>query len=89
MIIRYLQGTKDKGLIFKPSGELVVDMYVDSDFLGRKVKTTKIHSASSPAPAMSWNSQVARYRGQASYSQRLPFLQWKQNIFRCRKQCVS
>jgi hypothetical protein len=34
MIIRYLQGTKDKGLIFKPSGELVVDMYVDSDFLG-------------------------------------------------------
>jgi hypothetical protein len=34
MIIRYLQGTKDKGLIFKPSGEVVVDMYVDSDFLG-------------------------------------------------------
>jgi hypothetical protein len=33
-IIRYLQGTKDKGLIFKPTNELVVDMYVDSDFLG-------------------------------------------------------
>jgi hypothetical protein len=34
MIVRYLQGTKDKGLIFKPTTELVVDMYCDSDFLG-------------------------------------------------------
>ena len=33
-IIRYLQGTKDKGIIFTPTGELVVDCYVDADFAG-------------------------------------------------------
>ena len=31
---RYLLGTKDKGLILKPSGELKIDCYVDSDFAG-------------------------------------------------------
>jgi hypothetical protein len=33
-IVRYLHGTKEQGLIFSPSGELVVDCYVDSDFAG-------------------------------------------------------
>ena len=33
-IVRYLQGTKDKGLIFTPTDELVVDCYVDADFAG-------------------------------------------------------
>jgi histone deacetylase 1/2 len=33
-IVRYLKGTKEQGLIFSPSGELVVDCYVDSDFAG-------------------------------------------------------
>ena len=33
-IVRYLQGTKDKGLIFAPTNELVVDCYVDADFAG-------------------------------------------------------
>jgi hypothetical protein len=33
-IVRYLQGTKEQGLIFSPTGELVVDCYVDSDFAG-------------------------------------------------------
>ena len=31
---RYLQGTRDKGLIMKPTTELNVDCYVDSDFTG-------------------------------------------------------
>ena len=33
-IVRYLHGTKDKGLIFTPTDELVVDCYVDADFAG-------------------------------------------------------
>jgi len=31
-ICHYLKGTKDKGLVFKPSAELALDCYVDADF---------------------------------------------------------
>ena len=33
-ICRYLQGTKNKGLQFRPSDEMRLDCYVDSDFAG-------------------------------------------------------
>jgi Reverse transcriptase (RNA-dependent DNA polymerase) len=33
-ICRYLQGTKEKGLRFKPDDELKLDCYVDADFAG-------------------------------------------------------
>ena len=33
-ICRYLQGTKDKGLLLSPSGEMIVDAYADADFAG-------------------------------------------------------
>jgi hypothetical protein len=33
-IIRYLKGTKDKGMVFKPSDDFAVDCYVDADFAG-------------------------------------------------------
>ena len=33
-ICRYLQGTKDNGLVFNPSKKLVVDCYSDADFAG-------------------------------------------------------
>ena len=33
-ICHYLKGTKDKGLVFKPSAELTLDCYVDVDFAG-------------------------------------------------------
>ena len=33
-ICRYLQGTKDNGLVFNPSKKLVVDCYADADFSG-------------------------------------------------------
>jgi hypothetical protein len=33
-IVRYLIGTRSKGLIFKPSGDWKVDCYVDADFCG-------------------------------------------------------
>ena len=31
-ICRYLQGTKENGLVFNPSKKLVVDCYADADF---------------------------------------------------------
>ena len=33
-IFRYLQVTKDNGLLFNPSKKLVVDFYADADFAG-------------------------------------------------------
>ena len=33
-ICRYLQGTKDNGLVFNPSKKLDVDCYADTDFAG-------------------------------------------------------
>jgi hypothetical protein len=33
-IIRYLQGTKDKGMVFSPSTNFTVDCFVDADFAG-------------------------------------------------------
>ncbi len=33
-IVRYLQGTKEKGLTFCPTGDWKVDCYVDADFCG-------------------------------------------------------
>ena len=33
-ICRYLQGTKENGLVFNPSKKLVVDCYSDADFAG-------------------------------------------------------
>lgn len=33
-IIRYLQGTKDKGMIFSPSSDFAVNCFVDADFAG-------------------------------------------------------
>ena len=33
-ICRYLQGTKENGIVFNPSKKLVVDCYADADFAG-------------------------------------------------------
>ena len=33
-IFRYLQGTKDNGLVFNPSNKMVVDCYADAYFSG-------------------------------------------------------
>ena len=33
-ICRYIQGTKDNGLVFNPSKKLVVGCYADADFAG-------------------------------------------------------
>ena len=33
-IFRYLQGTKDNGLVFNPSKKMVVGCYADADFVG-------------------------------------------------------
>jgi hypothetical protein len=33
-ILRYIKGTKDKGIYFTPDGTENIDCYVDSDFAG-------------------------------------------------------
>ena len=33
-IVRYLKGTRSRGMILKPSGHLTIDCYVDADFAG-------------------------------------------------------
>ena len=33
-LCRYIQGTKDNGLVFNTSKKLVVDCYADADFAG-------------------------------------------------------
>jgi len=33
-IIRYLKGTRERGLIYRPTGELALDCYCDADFCG-------------------------------------------------------
>ena len=33
-VCQYLQGIKDKGLVFNPSNKMVVDFYVDADIAG-------------------------------------------------------
>jgi hypothetical protein len=33
-IIRYLKGTRDKGMIFRPTNDWKIDCYVDADFCG-------------------------------------------------------
>ena len=34
LIARYLQGTKEKGLVMEPTKELEMDLYADEDFAG-------------------------------------------------------
>ena len=39
MIVRYLNKTKDKGLVFTPDGSNELEFYTDSDFSGAKNRT--------------------------------------------------
>ena len=44
IILRYPQGTKDKGLITNPSTKIQVDCYIDADFVDVwKVEKIKVH----------------------------------------------
>ena len=47
-ICKYLKGTRDKGIIFKPDMDLKLDCYVDADFAGLwGMRMTRIQSVSS------------------------------------------
>jgi hypothetical protein len=51
IIVRYLQGMCDKGLIFSPTGEFVVNCYVDADWVGLwRVEHTKTQFALNQEP---------------------------------------
>ena len=39
-LVRYLQGTKDKGIVMKPEGEPLLEVYADADFSGNWNKNT-------------------------------------------------
>ena len=45
MIIRYLSGTSDKGIIFTPTTDFKLDCYVDADFTGLHGRTRQDLSA--------------------------------------------
>ena len=58
-IIRYLQGTKDKGLFFRPTKKLQMDCYVDADFAG----TWGIENDQDPVSVKSRTGYVIMFMG--------------------------
>jgi hypothetical protein len=45
-IVRYLKGTREKGLIFAPTGEVALDCYCDADFCGNWAVEDPTHPSS-------------------------------------------
>jgi hypothetical protein len=71
---RYLLGTRDKGIIFRPSRELTIDMYhVDADFpaYGTLHVTTKIRLVLNHNPDTYGCWQIDRSYGAQSFRQKL------------------
>ena len=58
-ILRYLQTTKDKGMLLTPSSEQRVDCYVDSDFAGMFA----VENSQDPVSVKSRTGYVILYRG--------------------------
>ncbi|MCP4099727.1 MAG: Ty1/Copia family ribonuclease HI [Planctomycetaceae bacterium] len=58
-IVRYLNNTKDKGIIFKPDPELGLECFVDADFAGGWCQA----DADNPENVMSRTGFVIRYAG--------------------------
>ena len=56
-IVRYLVGSKDKGLFFKPDASAGIQCYVDADFSGNWNK----HDAENPAGVLSRSGYVVMY----------------------------
>jgi hypothetical protein len=58
-ILRYLKGTKDKGLYFKPDSTDLVDCYVDADFAG----LFSVEDGQAPVSVKSRTGYVIMYSG--------------------------
>jgi hypothetical protein len=58
-ILRYLQGTKDKGMYLCPSGSLQVDCYVDADFAG----LWKVEDEQDPVSVKSRSGHLIMFMG--------------------------
>jgi hypothetical protein len=58
-ILRYIKGTKDKGIYFKPDGTEKIDCYVDSDFAG----LFSVEDKQQPISAKSRTGYVIMYSG--------------------------
>lgn len=72
-IIRYLQATQQQGIIMKPSTNLTLDMYVDSNFSGMWHKEhSHLRNNVMSVPAMSSSLLDAQSHGWANCRQRSP-----------------
>jgi hypothetical protein len=86
---RYLLGSRDKGMIIKPTKDLTLDCYADADFAG-------LFSTSDPDDPKSVKSRSgyvitsARFlsAGEANCNPRRLFPQWKPNIYLSLKRFV-
>jgi histone deacetylase 1/2 len=58
-IVRYLKGTKDKGIILKPQSDKGIECYVDADFAGGYIK----EASHEPTSVMSRTGYVIYYMG--------------------------
>jgi hypothetical protein len=56
---RYLKGTRDKGMILRPNGDLGLEVYVDADFVGNY----KEEDSSHPDTARSRHGYIVSYGG--------------------------
>ena len=71
MIVRYLLGTRDKGLLFKPTNDLShFECYVDTDFAGN-YKLVEIPILSNLGQDVSSNIEGVRSHGFPDSKQKL------------------
>jgi len=86
-ICRYLQGTKDKGLWFKPMSELKLACYCDADFAGLyNVENTMIRSVSSLALVSVLLLVIVHFYGSLSCRLKSLCLRPKRNTSLCHRQ---
>ena len=89
-ICLYLQGTKTKGLILKPSKQLTVDCFVDADFAGQcNVENPETLCVSNHRQAMFFLLGTVLSTGFQNCKVKSRFLRWKLNTFLCPWPCET
>ena len=78
---RYLLGTRDKGMIIKPTKDLTLDCYADADYAGLFAPIPTIPSLSNLDLVLL--SPLAKFLslGPTNFRPRLLFLPWRPNTF--------
>ena len=89
-ICHYLQGTKTKGLILKPSKQLTVDCFVGADFAGQwNVENPEDPCVSNHRQAMFFLLGTVLSTGFQNCKVKSRFLRWKLNTFLCPRSCET